>query len=91
MHWHNQKRYDPDRAIFLFEHIVPVGMIREECIAARLENAIIEVLMTRPRVAWILRNEDALLNSRGYRSNRPPHTYAEVGIKLVPVAGGISS
>ena len=91
MHWHNQKKFDPGRSIFVFEHVVPVGVIRDECIAAHTESAIMDVLMNRTRVAWILRSEDALLNGHGYCRKRPPHAYTEVGIELVPFAGGTAS
>jgi hypothetical protein len=89
MHWHNQKKFDPGRAVFVFEHVVPVGMIRDECIAARSENAIMDVLMKRTCVAWILRSEDALLNRHGYRRKRPPHAYEDVGINLIPFSGDL--
>ena len=90
MGWHDQHRFDVGRTTFLFEHVVPVGVIREECIESRSESAIIDILMTRSRVAWILRTEDAALTDRGYRHKREPQAYSEVGIDLVPFVGSLN-
>lgn len=81
--WHDQPRFDEGRRLFHREHVVPVKIIRERCLAAASTEAIMEVLQSS-RVAWILKSEDRRLTSLGFRFNRPdPETaYREAGITL---------
>jgi len=86
--WHNQAAFDPGRKVFHLEHMYPISAIQEECEQAESEEAIVQVLKTRLRVAWILKREDKELTRLGYRSNRPDPTvaYCEAGIDLVESA-----
>jgi hypothetical protein len=83
--WHSQPRFDPGRAVFHVEHVVPVRSLREDCIAATTEDAVVGVL-AGIRVAWILKSEDRELSRLGYRTlrDRPDEAYREAGIELVP-------
>jgi hypothetical protein len=82
MNWHSQPRFDRGRKTFHWEHMVPVKTIREECRKARKEVEVLEILMTRPCVVWILKSEDDVLTRLGYRSKRddPIRAYQEAGI-----------
>jgi hypothetical protein len=82
--WHEQQRFDPGRKQFHFEHVVPVGVLRERCKACANAEAIGAVLATEIRIAWILKEEDAVLTQLGFRSKRPDPdaAYEAAGIKL---------
>lgn len=82
--WHDQPKFDARRELFHFEHIVPVSAIRELCENRKTKKAILEILKTRLRIAWILKREDQELTRLGYRSKRPDSAYGEAGIKLLP-------
>jgi hypothetical protein len=83
MGWHDQSRFDPGRRTFQWEHVLPVGGLRELCLLADSPEAIAQVLETA-RVAWILKEEDRRLTALGYRAVRPDPlaAYREAGIKL---------
>lgn len=83
MAWHDQHRFDQGRQMFQWEHILPVGAIRERCLRALSPAAVAEILETA-RVAWILKEEDRRLTSLGYRASRPDPeaAYREAGIIL---------
>jgi hypothetical protein len=83
--WHDQHKFDNGRKIFHFEHINPVVIIREACLGAPSASAILEVLLTRLRIAWILKEEDYRLTTLGYKSNRPDAeaAYREANIELL--------
>jgi hypothetical protein len=85
MGWHDQPRFDPGKTTFHLEHVVPVSAIRKECIEAQSEKAIVEVLLSRLRVAWVLKREDHILTGLGFRHKRddPDAAYKEAGIELV--------
>jgi hypothetical protein len=82
--WHDQHRFDPGRKQFHFEHVVPVGVLRERCKACSTPEDIGAVLANEIRLAWILKEEDAALTRLGYRSKRPDPeaAYRAAGIKL---------
>lgn len=84
MGWHDQHRFDPGRGTFQWEHIVPVGVVRNSCLEAQTSSDIAEILKTA-RVAWILKDEDRRLTSLGYRSVRPDPdaAYRAAGITLL--------
>ncbi len=84
MGWHDQYRFDPGRQMFQWEHVLPVGHIRESCLVAGSATDVAHILGTA-RVAWILKEEDRRLTGLGYRSIRPdPETaYSEAGIELL--------
>ena len=84
--WHDQPRFDPGRRVFHLEHIVPVSTIRHACLEAPSDSAVLEILATSLRVAWILKEEDSVLTHLGYRSRRqdPEAAYREAKISLVP-------
>ena len=83
--WHDQPRFDPGRKLFHFEHVLPVSVIRQECLAECSESAILEILQSRVRGAWVLKTEDSELTRLGYRSKRgdPESAYREAKIELV--------
>jgi hypothetical protein len=85
MNWHDQGRFDSGRRLFHFEHVNCVNAIRSACLDAPDDSAILEILKTRIRVAWILKSEDACLTRLGYASDRPDPSaaYREAGIELV--------
>jgi hypothetical protein len=80
--WSDQRKFDPDRKIFIVEHMVPVKMLRRKCLDAGDEEAVLAVLVSDIRVVWILRTEDDALTALGYRSERPPTAYEEAGIRI---------
>lgn len=84
MGWHDQHRFDPGRGMFQWEHILPVGRIRDACLQAGSPAEVITILQTA-RVAWILKEEDRRLTALGYRSVRPDPegAYREAGITLL--------
>jgi hypothetical protein len=81
--WHDQHKFDPGRERFILEHVIPVKTVRDRCLAAASEQVAAESLAD-VRVAWILREENAVLNSLGYSSNRPDprEAYRQAGISL---------
>jgi hypothetical protein len=84
MGWHDQHRFDRGRVMFQWEHVLPVGRLREACLAAVSAAEIVQILQTA-RVAWILKEEDRRLTALGYRSVRPDPdaAYGEAGIRLL--------
>jgi hypothetical protein len=82
--WLSQKRFDPARSTFHLEHIVPVAEIRSAILGCTSREQVVKVLAGL-RLAWILKEEDAALDSLGYRVVRPdPNAaYAHAGIELV--------
>lgn len=84
MGWHDQHRFDRGRLMFQWEHVIPVGRIREACLDAQSADEVAGILKTA-RVAWILKEEDRRLTSLGYRSIRPDPeaAYREAGIRLL--------
>lgn len=83
--WHDQHKFDRGRAIFHFEHVEPVNVIRAACMEADSVNDVSAILHTRMRVAWILKSEDANLTKLGYRSRRadPSAAYLAAQIRLI--------
>lgn len=86
MTWHDQPSFDAGREWFHVEHMVPVSDIRKVCFEASSVGEIVEILKTKLRVVWILKEEDDRLTQRGYRSKRvnPEQAYKEAGIELRP-------
>ncbi|OAI40709.1 hypothetical protein AYO40_04445 [Planctomycetaceae bacterium SCGC AG-212-D15] len=85
MTWHTQPKYDPGRAIFQWEHVNPVSSILEGCKQVTSEEAILHILKTRLRLAWILKRENEELTRLGYRSKRvdPEGAYRDAKIELL--------
>lgn len=83
MGWHDQPRFDPGRAIFHREHVIPVKTIRARCLDAESARPIVDALKSA-EVAWILKSEDRRLTQLGLRSNRPDpaDAYRKAGIIL---------
>jgi hypothetical protein len=69
--WHSQPSFDAGRKLFHWEHVDPVSCIQEACEGAGCEEAVLEVLKTRLRIAWILKREDLELTRLGFRTKRP--------------------
>jgi hypothetical protein len=69
--WHSQSSFDKGRKVFHWEHVDTISSIQEACEVAGSAEAVLEVLRTRLRVAWILKREDKELTRLGFRSKRP--------------------
>lgn len=83
--WHSQLFFDKGRKVFHWEHVDPIGCIQQACEAAGSEDAILEILKTRLRIAWILKQEDRELTKLGFRSKRPDPEVAYQAAKIVLV------
>jgi hypothetical protein len=85
MNWHDQTAFDSGRKTFHLEHVNPVSCIQEMCELAKSEEAILDILKTRLRIAWILKREDKELTRLGYRSKRvdPDGAYRDTKIVLL--------
>lgn len=77
-----QKRFDPGRTLFAYEHMVPVknlmyGIINEPHRA--------EELLRTARIVWVTRAENDRLNELGYAHERPDpqKCYEEAGISVL--------
>jgi hypothetical protein len=83
--WHSQSSFDPGRKHFHWEHMDPISAIQKSCEDAGSEEEIQQILRTRLRIAWILKEEDEKLTKLGFRNNRPDpaSAYQEAGIVLV--------
>lgn len=83
--WHSQSSFDAGRKVFHWEHVDPISSIQEACETAGCEEAILEILRTRLRIAWILKREDRELTRLGFRSKRstPEDAYRAAKIVLV--------
>jgi hypothetical protein len=77
-------RFDRGRAIFHFEHMVPVKAIRSACLNCKSVDEVLGVL-GRARVVWILKSENDELDRLGLRSDRsdPVAAYDQAGIVVV--------
>lgn len=84
--WHDQPRFDPKRRLFVVEHKVTVGTLRDRCIGARDTSGILNVLVNDLVVVWVLREVDDKLTRLGFRTHRPDpdRAYEAAGIKMVP-------
>lgn len=84
MTWHDQRRFDPGRRLFIVEHKRPVNALRDECINAESCDAVEQILAERLVAAWITRAEDNELTRLGFGINRPDPCYAynQAGIVL---------
>jgi hypothetical protein len=83
--WQDQPKFDNKRELFFLEHYLPVNNIRRECLNAKSEEEIEEILWNRPRLIWILRKENERLNALGYGRKRddPAKAYREAGIEII--------
>jgi hypothetical protein len=83
--WHSQSRFDQGRRKFHWEHVDPISCIQEACAGAGSEEAVLELLRARLRIAWITKQEDHELRRLGFRSARPDpeEAYRAAGIVLV--------
>jgi len=89
--WHNQSSFDSKRKVFQWEHVVPVRSLVNLCLMNPTVPRILDVLLSKAKMAWILKREDQELTKRGYRSRRedPVAAYRECGIVLVKQRNGI--
>jgi hypothetical protein len=85
-HWDQQTRFDEKRAVFHWEHLVPVNDLFRALVDLRDPDtkAIAGVLRTAT-VVWILKKEDKKLTELGERHGRdnPLAAYEKAGIQLV--------
>lgn len=84
--WQTQPKFDPRRIVFHYEHMQPIGAIREALKSARSPDDVIETIRQELRLAWITKEEDRRLSALGYNSKRsdPDAAYEEAGILLIP-------
>ncbi len=82
--WHDQRRFDPEREMFVTDHMIPVSAIRQRCLRATSEQRVKSILARDIKVVWILREEDKELNKNGHRFRRPDPgaAYRHAGIKI---------
>jgi hypothetical protein len=80
--WHDQHGFDPGRQVFIVEHMTTISMLREKCLQAADEGAVLAVHTGEIRVVWILREEDERLTALKYRSKRPATAYEEARIEI---------
>jgi hypothetical protein len=83
--WTTQPSFDAGRKVFHWEHADPIACIQEACEGAGSEEAVLEILKTRLRTAWILKREDRELTRLGFRSQRPDPEAAYGAAKIVLV------
>lgn len=89
--WNDQevKMKDPDRKIFHFEHVYPVGdMFRDLMKLEELSDKNIESILVKADIAWILKSENQKLDASGERSNRPENpweSYEKCNIPMLPL------
>jgi len=83
--WHSQSSFDAGRKVFHWEHVDPISCIQEACEGAGSEEAVLEILRARLRIAWILKREDRELTRLGFRSSRPDPEDAYGAAKIVLV------
>lgn len=83
--WQSQSQFDKGRRLFHWEHVDPISCIEAACAAAGSEEAVLEILRTRFRIAWILKREDRELTRLGFRSDRPDPEEAYRAAKIVLV------
>jgi len=84
MHWQNQSKFDPTRKVFIFEHKTPIKMIIDRIL---LNDSDINNILESIEIAWITKEENDILDKKGYKSNRPDPNlaYKEAGIILLPI------
>ena len=68
MDWHNQRKFDPTRGIFHYEHCNPISVLADRVLKSTED---IEAILDDNVVCWILKPEDKKLNENGYKSGRP--------------------
>lgn len=83
--WHSQKRFDPGRTMFHYEHMQPVGIVLAETSKADSADAVVDTLRSMLRLAWITKEEDRRLSSLGFATTRPDpdEAYRVAGIRLI--------
>jgi hypothetical protein len=59
-----------------------VSALREKCLRAADEDAVLAILTGEIRVVWILREEDEKLTALKYRNKRPPTAYEDAQIEI---------
>ncbi len=82
--WHDQPRFDPGRKTFIAEHMVPVSALVYACTQQSDIEGVLNVLVNRLRVVWLLRDEDKSLTRLGFRHRRasPEQAYQAAGIRI---------
>lgn len=83
--WYSQSSFDAGRKVFHWEHVDPVSCIQVACEGAGGEEAVLKILKTRLRIAWILKREDRELTRLGVKTKRPDPEGAYRAAKIVLV------
>tara|TARA_B100002019_G_scaffold57003_1_gene48984 strand:+ start:821 stop:1276 length:456 start_codon:yes stop_codon:yes gene_type:complete len=81
MNWHEQNKFDKGRLIYHLEHKTTISDI----IDLILQGEDVSDVVNKIEFGWILKEEDKVLNEKGYRSKRLEHNeaYKECGIDIV--------
>ena len=77
---------DPGRRIFHWEHVLPRAQMLDLLLAQLAPNVrSVHEVVSRARIAWILKSEDSMLSARGFRSRRsnPYQCYRDCNIELL--------
>ena len=77
-----QKRFDPGRKLFAYEHMVPVKNLMYAVIA---DPSKAEEILCSAKIVWVTRGENDRLNELGFAHNRPDpiKCYADAGIQVL--------
>jgi hypothetical protein len=87
--WHDQGTFDPNRRLFVVEHKVTIASLRDLCRGAPDVANVLDILVDKFVVVWVLREEDDRLTRLGYRTKRPDPdaAYREAEIHLLDGSG----
>lgn len=83
--WHTQPKFDKHRSIFHYEHCNPISQLCHDVL--KTERDLADILNDNI-TCWILKNEDANLNNRGFRSERGNNwqdCYQKCGIEPIEI------
>ena len=86
--WDNRKKYGVvgNKSILVLEHTTPVNIFIKDLLKCKSLQEVITSMNEYTGVCLITRDEDDLLNLKGYRSKRPngwEQSYKECGIKII--------
>jgi len=73
-------------SLLFWEHTTPLSELRNSLFECKSEQEVRKVLENYSGVCWIMRDENNMLNERGFRSKRPDGweaAYEACGIKVI--------
>ncbi len=74
------------KSLLAWEHTTPLSELRDSLVECKSEQEVRKVLENYSGVCWIMRDENNILNERGFRSKRPngwEAAYEACGIKVI--------